>query len=349
MIRIRRGTVRAVVPQDHVVELTVDIGGVDQPAIAYPGMTAPITKGDVVILNTTAVELGLGTGGVHFVIAVEGKEADAPARAAMKLRYSPVQSSVDVVEERFREQIDATGSLDGMPVVVAGLHSALAPALIGARSVSPTLRIAYVMTDGAALHLGFSRLVPSLRKHGLLDVTFTAGQALGGDHEAVTLHGALVAARAVERADVAVVAMGPGNLGSGSRWGFALLETAGVIDAADALGARALVVPRISFTDARERHRGVSHHTVTALRVARARATVVLPTLEPERREIVREALATLDHDIVEVDLGDAESELRDSPVPLSSMGRNFEDDPDHFRAGAAAGVLAGRAATSMR
>ncbi|MFN2613438.1 MAG: hypothetical protein ABR552_01295 [Actinomycetota bacterium] len=47
---------------------------------------------------------------------------------------------------------------------------------------------------------------------------------------------------------------------------------------------------------------------------------------------------------MVEVDLGAAEQALRDSPVLLRSMGRAFEDDPDHFRAAAAAGVLAARA-----
>ena len=36
-----------------------------------------MTVGDMVILNTTAVALGLGTGGVHFVVAVEGADAVA--------------------------------------------------------------------------------------------------------------------------------------------------------------------------------------------------------------------------------------------------------------------------------
>ena len=46
------------------------------------------------------------------------------------------------------------------------------------------------------------------------------GQAFGGDLEAVTLHTGLLAARHVLGADVAVVAQGPGNLGTGTRWGF---------------------------------------------------------------------------------------------------------------------------------
>ncbi|MFN2614071.1 MAG: DUF3866 family protein, partial [Actinomycetota bacterium] len=320
MITRRRGTVVDIVSERRdVLEIVVDIDGERARAIAYPSLVGVIEPGARVLLNTTAVELGLGTGGVHFVIAVESSTAgDVPTSRAMKLRYTPLQTAVDVVEETHRAAIDASASLDSMPVVVAGLHSAVAPAIIGARTVAPALRVAYVMTDGAALHMGFSETVPALRASGLVQATFTAGQAIGGDHEAVTLHGALIAARAVAAADLAVVSMGPGNIGTGSRWGFALLGSAAVIDAVDALGGSPFVVARLSFADARERHRGLSHHTTTMLQVARARATVALPRLERARLDVIHSQLGALPekHYVVEVDLGAAEQALRDSPVP---------------------------------
>ncbi len=48
-------------------------------AIAYPDLVGPVAVGDHVVLNTTAVGLGLGTGGVHLVMAVEGREDGEPA------------------------------------------------------------------------------------------------------------------------------------------------------------------------------------------------------------------------------------------------------------------------------
>src|SRR5205807_9525956 len=97
------------------------------------------------------------------------------------------------------------------------------------------LRIAYVMTDGAALVMAFSETVPALRAAGLLDATITAGQATGGEIEAISLFGALAAAKAIARADVTVVSMGPGNLGSGSRWGHASIAVAAIVTAVAAL------------------------------------------------------------------------------------------------------------------
>jgi len=331
-----------------LIELTVEIDGEGFPAIAYDDLTGPVAPGDVVLLNTTAVELGLGTGGAHLVIAVEGRAGGArPVTGhAMKLRYTPMQTSVDAAEDLHRDLVDRIRSLDGMPVVVAGLHSALAPAALGARAVAPGSRIAYVMTDAAALLLPFSRTVPALRDAGLLDVTVTAGQAVGGDLEAVNLHSALLVALAVGKADLVIVAMGPGNLGTGSGLGFASLEVGTIVNAVAALGGRPIVVPRISFADPRERHRGVSHHTLAALTMAAlGRAEVVLPSLAPDRFARVRAQLADAGvlarHDLVEVDIGPADDVLRSSPVPLRSMGRTFEEDPDQHRAACAGGVRA--------
>jgi hypothetical protein len=329
------------------IDLIVDIDGVHARAIAYPDITGPVVAGDEVICNTTAVELGLGTGGAHFVMAVRDpapQPVAPPPGHAMKLRYTPSQTAVLAVEESHREQLDALDSLDGMPVVVAGLHSALAPAATGARFANPGGRIVYVMTDGGALHARFSDTLGALRAHGLLDATITAGQSTGGDYEAVTLYGALAAARAVLNAGAVIVAMGPGNLGTGSRWGAALLEVAHIVDAAAAMGARPILAPRLSFADARARHRGVSHHTLTALRLAYARAEVVLPPLAGARMKLVGEQLEPFasKHDVVFASMpAELERALEDSPVPLSTMGRSYGEDPDYFRAAAAAGARA--------
>jgi uncharacterized protein DUF3866 len=351
MIQIRRGmVVETRASANGLTDLIVEVDGARAAAIAYETLTGPVAVGDHVILNTTAVALDLGTGGVHLVMAVEGQEhRDKASGHAMKLRYTPVQTSVDAVEQTHADDLDSVTSLESMPVVAAGLHSALAPVAIAARALNPKIRIAYVMTDGAALLMAFSRTVPKLRAAGLLDTTITSGQSTGGEIEAISLYGALAAAKAVARADIAIVSMGPGNLGSGSRWGHASIEVAGIINAAAAMGGSPIVVPRISFADARERHRGLSHHTITALSLALARAEVTFPVLEQARSGEVRariDAAGLADrHDYLDVDLRAAERALENSAVPLESMGRSYGDDPDFFRAAAAAGVRAARRA----
>src|SRR5919205_3688566 len=149
-----------------------------------------------------------------------------------------------------------------MPVVVADLHSALPAVLAGVQATDPALRVAYVMTDGGALPAAFSRTLDALT--GSLVGVVTVGQAFGGDLEAVTVHTGLLAARHVLGADVAVVTQGPGNLGTGTPWGFSGVAVGEAVNAAAILGGRPVGSLRISDGDGRPRHRGVSHHSVTA-------------------------------------------------------------------------------------
>ncbi len=78
LVRLRRGVVTVVgVARPGAVELTVEVEGAEAPAIAYPDLVGPVAAGDGVVLNTTAVALGLGTGGFHLVVAVErGSDVD---------------------------------------------------------------------------------------------------------------------------------------------------------------------------------------------------------------------------------------------------------------------------------
>ncbi len=79
-------------------------------------------------------------------------------------------------------------------------------------------------------------------------------------------------------ADLVVVAQGPGNLGTGTRWGFSGVAAGEAVNAAAVLGGRPVASLRVSGADPRDRHRGVSHHSLTAYgRVALAPADVVVP------------------------------------------------------------------------
>src|ERR671913_292897 len=173
---------------------------------------------------------------------------------------------------------DLPEALDGLPVVACSLHSQVAVVAAVVRHLRPTARIAYVMTDGAALPLALSDLAHRLRERGVVDITITAGHAFGGDLEAVSMPAALALARHVAAADIAIVGMGPGVVGTASSLGTTAVEVAAIADAAAALGGRVAVCCRVSSADSRERHRGISHHVHTALRLTCHRPEVPLPT-----------------------------------------------------------------------
>ena len=178
-----------------------------------------------------------------------------------------------------------------------------------------------------------SDLVDAMTRVGLIDVTITAGHAFGGDLEAVSVPSALALARHVAHADVAIVAMGPGVVGTSSPLGTTALEVAPILDAAAALGGRPVAVLRMSDGDGRERHRGVSHHSRTALDLVRTPVLVACPDAG---------AFEHARHDVRVVEGPDVPALLAELGLHVTTMGRGPDEDPLFFRA-TAAGRRAGR------
>jgi hypothetical protein len=331
---------------DDLVELRVDTADGDLPALAYPALVGRPERGDRVLLNTTALSLGLGTGGFALVVALPDRlPADRPGPGhIVKARYTPLQTTVLAADEQDSPHHDVLRDADdlaGMPVVVADLHSAVPAVIAGLRLDRPDVTVAYVMSDGGALPMQLSRTVRGLRDAGWLAATVSVGQAFGGDVEAVTVHTGLLAARLVLEADVALVTQGPGNLGTGTRWGFSGVASGEAVNAAAVLNGRPVAALRVSEADERPRHRGVSHHSLTALgRVALATADVAVPQLEGEIGRAIRAACTPLAdrHRLVDVPVDGLLDALRESPVAMSSMGRGLDADPAYFLAAAVAG-----------
>jgi Protein of unknown function (DUF3866) len=200
------------------------------------------------------------------------------------------------------------------------------------------------MTDGAALPIAFSSTVAGLRAAAWLSGTVTTGQSFGGDLEAVSLHSGLLTARHVLQADVAIVTQGPGNLGTDTPWGFSGVAAGDAVNAASILGGRPVAALRVSGVDPRKRHRGISHHSLTAYgRVALRRADVPLPDLAPLDAELAELVLADVEslrerHDVVDVDITGLANAVDAAPVGARSMGRGPEQDPAYFLTCAAAG-----------
>lgn len=353
-VHVQEGVVRAtreVAP--GLWRVDVDLGRGVEPALLYEALTPVARTGDRVAVNTTAVDLGLGTGGYHFVVHVcgQGRPAGGNPGHVMKLRYTPMQLRVLAAEEPaspYHTMLAEADDLAGMPVVVAELHSQLAPAAAALRvALGPAGRIVYVMTDGGALPMAVSRLVRDLRAAGFVDATVTVGHAFGGDVEAVTIFSGLLAARWALGADAAVVAMGPGVVGTGTRFGTTAVETGQHLDAAGALGGQAVAALRLSFRDPRPRHRGVSHHTLTALgKVAQRPCWVAVPALPTGEMDLVEaqltEAGIAYRHRLVRaLRAREALDALAAEGIALKSMGRTAHEDPAPFLAAAAAGFVA--------
>src|SRR5436190_5757873 len=244
--------VRLLEERPGLQRVEVDLGDGPERAYTLLQLTGPVSVGDRVVVNTTAVELGLGTGGwhgVHWNLAREEWHERGPGHI-IKGRYTSIQSDVGSAEEHL-ESLAEVESIDAMPVVVASLHSQV-PAIAAAfKQRLPGARLAYVMTDGAGLPLALSDTVAALRERELVDATVTCGHAFGGDYEAVSVFSALAVARHIARADVTVVAMGPGIVGTNTRLGFSGMETGAVLDAAAALGGVPIAALRASFADPR--------------------------------------------------------------------------------------------------
>jgi hypothetical protein len=298
--------------RDGLQRVDLDDG---RTAYVLTQLIGPVAPGDRVVVNTTAVDLGLGTGGsdvVHWNLSRQ--EWSAPGGGhVLKLRYTSLQCDTGVAEERHP---DLPADLAGMPVVACELHSQVAAVAAGFATAAPGRRLSYVMTDSAALALAVSDLVAELRARRLVAEAITCGQAFGGDLEAVNMPSALLLASG----DAVVVGPGPGVVGTGTRLGFSGLETAGVIDAAAALGGRPVLAVRYSGADDRDRHRGRSHHVDTILGLAGHAAVAPSP---PDGWP----------------------GPLLDFPV--TTMGRTQDEDPEFFRYAAWAGAVAAQLLTA--
>lgn len=313
--------------------------GRDEPERAYAltELIGPVAVGDEVVVNTTAVDLGLGTGGWHVVHwNLSRREWSAPGPGhVVKLRYTSLQVDVGVAEEH---DPSAPTDLAGTPVVACSVHSqvGVVAAVVAARR--PGTRVAYVMTDGGALPLALSDMVDALVAAGTVVGTVTAGHAFGGDVEAVTIASGLALARHVLEADVIVAGMGPGGVGTGSRLGYSGLDQATILDAAAWLGGRPIACVRASSSDRRPRHRGLSHHSTTALDATRSRIDVAMPA-GLERGHLPSR------HRVVTVAAVDVAAALAAARVEVTTMGRGPAADPLFF---AAAGAAATHAAALL-
>jgi Protein of unknown function (DUF3866) len=177
------------------------------------------------------------------------------------------------------------------------------------------VRVAYLQLPGGALPVSLSEAVRALKVRGFVETAVAVGACVDGDVHCVSTASALAWAKA-EGYDIALCAIGPGVVGTGSFLGHGGLAAADAANAASALDGQPVIAARVSEADERDRHRGVSHHTAAVLDLCLGDVTVA----SDEDAEGWREACEGL---------------------PLSHMGRGPDEDPAFFAAAYAAGRVA--------
>jgi hypothetical protein len=317
--------------------LEVEVDGKPRRAWADEVLLGEMLEGDEVVVNVAALDLGLGSGGfdvvhVNLTRGVEGSGVEGAH--VIKLNYTSLQHPVEPVEEKSVRVMGVTDP-KGAPliVLVLPLHGHLAPAAWAAAQTAPGLRVGYVQTGGGSLPGSLSRDVRGLRERGLLAGHITAAPSYGGEHEALSTVGALDAAAGLDW-DAVLVAPGPGIIGSDTAYGHGGMSALDNAHAALSLGLPTLLSPRLSTSDPRDRHRGLSHHSRTILYLLLA--PVDLPI--PEEAKYLFTHLSDSKHRLhpVPVDL----SQYKRSGLPTKTMGRDISDDPLFFSAPLAAGTF---------
>jgi len=304
-------------------------------------LTGKIKVGDIVIVNTTAVELSLGTGGYHYVIynyCNESKKAEGKGHI-MKLRYTPLQIKCLTSEEEdspYHEEFLNFKNLEGSIFIVGTLHSMLAPIACMIKWLDPTINLNYIMTDAGALPISFSRTVEELKEKRIINKTITIGHAFGGDLECTNIYNGLIAAKEILNSDVTIITMGPGIVGTGTKYGFSGIEQGSIIDSINTLGGLPMAVPRISFGDKRKRHRGISHHTITVLsEVCKTSANVIFPIIEEDKLNILKRQITENNinkkHNLTYEKGENIEKALKTYNMKVTTMGRGFHDDKEYF------------------
>jgi hypothetical protein len=314
------------ISERHEGLVRLDVDG--RPCVAYPRLTGPVALGDEVLVNVQAVELGLGSGGFDVLYANLTRGLDLPSEPGahvVKLPYTPLQHAVAHAEEGIGER---SGGLADTPVVCCSLHSQVAPVCAG---LEHEAKVAYVQLAGGALPVSLSDTVRRLRGEGYLRATVAVGSCFDGDVACVSPASALLWC-AEQGLDAVVCSVGPGIVGTGSRYGHGGVAAASAANAATALGGAPILAPRISGADRRERHRDVSHHTLAALELCIGAVTVAWP-----EGLAVPQSLGTVES----VDVSGWREAC--AGLPLAHMGRGPDEDPWFFAAAYAAGALARR------
>ena len=345
MLEFKRAKVERIYKlEDGLEEIELDIDHAIKKAINYPKITGSLKEGDMVLANTTACTLNLGTGGYHFIMGNTRASSQGLTGAGhgMKLKYAPNQINVLFAEEEacpLHEQFHQDLVLRGKLIFICELHSMLVPICAHLKfCLDEAKKIACIITDHGALPIWISKNIKILKAKGLLDSVICIGNAFGGDYECVNIYTALQLAANILDVDAIIITMGPGIMGTATPFGFSGLELGFYLDFCYSQDANVLYAPRISYQDRRHRHYGISHHFINTFKgMIQNPVPIVLPYLNRKKTRHILSQLRKSDllhkHPLAIVDGKEIKSSLSKYQLNPTTMGRGIEDDPEFFYA----------------
>lgn len=319
MLVLRRGVVLAAGdPAGPMQELEVRLGGERRPAVADVALIGAADVGDHVIVNLIAAAAEPGFDVVHVNLTRGLAGAGTPGAHATKLDFTSLQHAVVPVELSAPAGAPLTLPT-GAPVAICALHAHLAPLAWAFHRAAPGGRLGFVQTTGGALPGGLSETVRILRRRGLLAAHLTAGQAYGGEGDAVTTAGALQHGFAERHWHAAVCGPGPGTLDSGTALGHGGMVALESAHTAAALGCQVVIC-------AAARQGGIADETRMLLELA------LVPFVVAHAGERPRAGLGRHEWRRGHADL--------DGYAAAGLPARSIEEDPAFFAAALAAGTV---------
>lgn len=352
MLSLEIAEVCEIVFEDVKIQvLNISIKGNSEKALNYINETGRCNIGDSLYVNTIGIRLELGTGGYHIVycnISRGYKNEVIYERAEghiIKLKYTPMQFRVKSIEECDEDKslFDSPVNLNGRPVIYTMLHSMLPPTICAIKYKRPDIRLTCIYTYGGAMNAENSFILRELKSKGLIDYVITIGECHGGDFEAINIYTALIYSFTKLSSDIAIVCCGPGIAGTSTYYGFSTLDFILPLYAGKNLGCMPVLIPRISFKEERQRHKGLSMQTVALLNCLDF--PVHVPFLKNENLNMIYKVLdenkISCKHKIEEVYESNALVSMKKCNIKSRVMGRSYDEDPYYFDCCSAAGIFA--------
>lgn len=327
--------------EDETIQI-IQTADTSYPAILYKRFFPAVSIGTNLIINQTATSLELGTGGydlVKHVMASKRQRANCNNHI-MKLRYTPLQHVGNNVEEMAELSFlfETHLSLQNKKIILAELHSMVPLIYDIATEIDASTSCCFIFDDSASLTIEISS---HIRRLQMLDNfhSITVGQCIGGEYDAVSLASALQFAHGYLHADLIIISVGPGVVGTGTKFGHTAMDIANWANTVGSLSGCPVWIPRLSFVDQRDRHYGLSHHTITPLlNFTYCPCVLIFPPLQSEQKELIASQLTrpgkSEHHMIYSSKLSNEEAVRRVlAGGKVKTMGRGYDDDPVFFEA----------------
>lgn len=333
MIEIAKGVVKKEYERTsfyQILEIEYENGEIAK-AINLLDSNKELDIGEYVLVNITAKKLNLGTGGYDFILPAD--KFFYPSKGhIMKLRYTPLQFSVLTEEEKNPELFNKVPYFNNMVIVVCELHSMVLPICVYLKERKNDLKICVILTDWGMLNAKLSSNLGFLKANGFVDYTITCQEAFNGDFECINEVDSLIFSQNLG-ADIVIIAPLPGIVGTGTRFGFSAFNAVNVIEDIYRFGGSAIFPIRVSKSDKRERHKFLSHHSLTML--SYVNSSVEIPIFKFEDQLFFNSTYKDLNnyrskHKITVIEKIDEGIVIKYKDI-LKTMGKGFEDDNVYF------------------